>query len=342
MKKNDVMVSVICIAYNHEKFLRKCLDGFIMQKTNFKFEVIVHDDASTDGTKAIIEEYVTKYPDIFFPIYQTENQYSKGVAFVDNIMFPIAKGKYIAICEGDDYWCNENKLQLQYDFMEEHAECSACFHNTEIQIYNEGIIGYENNWKELHYMNEEDVFKMGSVHTSSFFIKRECFVKPVYGKHLWTGDLVRRLNAYKYGKLAVLPQVMSVYNVNQGAGSVTSSLFNISNRDKLKTKMEDIINYLNIYNQDTDYRYDKYIKTFIQKIDFYKILNCNYSILLKTKDKKEFKKLKKQITKHEYFKVYLKTFSFLGKLKQLVKYRIPFILWKKLMKNKEDITVWMD
>ena len=85
MKKNDVKVSVLCTAYNHEKFLRQCLDGFVMQKTNFKYEVIVHDDASTDGTKKIIEEYVKKYPELIKPIYQTQNQYSIDINIMDNI-----------------------------------------------------------------------------------------------------------------------------------------------------------------------------------------------------------------------------------------------------------------
>ncbi len=125
----QIMVSVFCATYNHEKYIRKCLDGFIMQKTNFKFEVLVHDDASTDKTADIIREYEEKYPDIIKPIYQTENQYSKGVQIGVTFQYPRAKGKYIAFCEGDDYWCDENKLQRQFDIMESHPECSICVHN---------------------------------------------------------------------------------------------------------------------------------------------------------------------------------------------------------------------
>ena len=123
---DDVVVSVLCTAYNHEKYIRSALDGFVNQKTNFRYEVLINDDASTDHTAAIIAEYEAKHPDIIKPVYQTENQYSKGVSITKSILFPQSKGKYTAICEGDDYWCDENKLQKQVDFLESHQEYAAC------------------------------------------------------------------------------------------------------------------------------------------------------------------------------------------------------------------------
>ena len=130
MDENDIKVSVYCLAYNHEKFIRNTLDGFVSQKTNFKYEVIIHDDASTDNTTNIIREYEEKYPDIIKPIYQTENQYSKGIGIIPNYIVPRIRGKYVAACEGDDYWCDDYKLQKQFDYMEKHSECSMCVHNT--------------------------------------------------------------------------------------------------------------------------------------------------------------------------------------------------------------------
>ena len=109
-----VEVSIICLVYNHECFLRKCLNGFVNQNTNFNYEIIIHDDCSTDSSKAIIEEYVAKYPNLFIPLYEEENQYSQGHEFVQSKMESIARGKYLAYCEGDDYWCDNNKLQIQY------------------------------------------------------------------------------------------------------------------------------------------------------------------------------------------------------------------------------------
>ena len=124
------MVSVCCLAYNHEPYIRDCLEGFVKQKTDFKYEVLIHDDASTDKTAEIIREYEDKYPELIKPIYQTENQWSKGVPLTNTFLYARANGKYYAICEGDDYWCDENKLQKQFDFMQAHPEYSACVHNS--------------------------------------------------------------------------------------------------------------------------------------------------------------------------------------------------------------------
>ena len=116
------LVSICCLAFNHEPYIRKCIEGFLMQKTCFSFEVLIHDDASTDKTAEIIREYEAKYPKIVKSIYQSENQYSKGIKVSQIYQFPRAKGKYIAICEGDDYWTDPLKLQKQVDFLEKNED----------------------------------------------------------------------------------------------------------------------------------------------------------------------------------------------------------------------------
>ena len=122
-KRDEVVVSISCITYNHVSYIAQCLDGFLMQKTTFKFEVLIHDDASTDGTQDIIKEYQLKYPDIIKPIIQKENQYSQGYrGFNAKYNYSRAKGKYIALCEGDDYWIDPYKLQKQVDFLEQNPE----------------------------------------------------------------------------------------------------------------------------------------------------------------------------------------------------------------------------
>ncbi len=131
----EITVSVLCTAYRHEPYLRQCLDGIVSQQTDFRFEAIVHDDASPDGCRAIIEDYARRYPDIVRPICQTENQYSKTNDLYRTILFPAARGRYIAVCEGDDYWTDPCKLQKQVDLLERESECSLVY--TAFRRYNQ-------------------------------------------------------------------------------------------------------------------------------------------------------------------------------------------------------------
>lgn len=118
----EILVSIICDVFNHEPYLRQCLDGFVMQITDFEFEVLIHDDASTDNSVGIIQEYIDKYPNINWkPIFQQKNQFSQGVGIWCDIQFPRANGKYIAICEGDDYWTDPLKLQKQVEILESNS-----------------------------------------------------------------------------------------------------------------------------------------------------------------------------------------------------------------------------
>lgn len=122
------LVSIACITYNHEPYIRQCLDGFIMQQTNFDFEVVIHDDASTDGTNNVIAEYCSRYPQLIRPIYQQKNKYKEGRGIYVRFVFPECRGKYIAMCEGDDYWTDPFKLQKQVDFLETHKTYVLCGH----------------------------------------------------------------------------------------------------------------------------------------------------------------------------------------------------------------------
>ena len=120
-------VSIYSLAYNHENSVRECLEGFLMQETTFPVEILIHDDASTDNTTNIIREYQAKYPRLIKPIYQTENQYSKGKGPPSILRYPGTRGKYLAICEGDDYWTSPRKLQQQVDFLDGNNEYTFCW-----------------------------------------------------------------------------------------------------------------------------------------------------------------------------------------------------------------------
>ncbi len=126
--ESNIMVSVLCTAYNHEEFIKDAIEGVISQKTDFKYELIIHDDASTDGTAKIIEEYAEKYPGVIRTIFQAENQYQRCNIY-KTFLFPSIHGKYVAFCEGDDYWTDPGKLQAQVDVLEDNEQYSMCMHN---------------------------------------------------------------------------------------------------------------------------------------------------------------------------------------------------------------------
>lgn len=212
---NNIKVSVCCLAYNHEKYIRKTLDGFVMQKTNFPFEVIVHDDASTDRTAEIIREYEKKYPEIIKPIYQTENQYSQGIKIRSSFFFPLVRGKYVALCEGDDYWTDINKLQIQYDYMESNPDCSLCVHQSEMHIISTNEIKYVNaETTDRDFSIDEIIMGGGSLFaTCSYFMRQDVFFTyPDEFMQFSFGDYQIMLIAAILGSVHYLSRQMSVYN----------------------------------------------------------------------------------------------------------------------------------
>ncbi len=236
LQENDFpLVSIRCTVFNHEHYLRQCLDGFIMQKTNFRFEVIVHDDASTDGSAKIIEEYTQKYPDIIKPIYQKVNQFSlkKGGVrkAIDAAISP--KSKYIAQCEGDDYWTNPHKLQTQIDFLESHPDYALCFHNA--------INHWEDNSKpDSTIMTDgmtsreysiEEIFQNWFYATASFVYRKEVLSSPAkkeFEKYNdIVGDVPLILSASTVGKIYGMIDIMSVYRRHNNGWSMKND-FNIT------------------------------------------------------------------------------------------------------------------
>lgn len=129
MNQNKVVVSICCLAYNHEEYIAEALESLVGQRTDFPFEIICNDDASTDSTSSIIEEYANRYPAIIKPIFQERNQRKNGGDIIWDYFYPTAQGKYIAYCDGDDYWITEDRLQKQVDFLESNRDYSLCLTN---------------------------------------------------------------------------------------------------------------------------------------------------------------------------------------------------------------------
>ena len=217
--KSDCRVSVLCATYNHEDYLRTTLDSFLAQKTDFPFEVLVNDDASTDSTAEILREYAAKYPGIIRPFYQTENLYSRRINLYDVVLFPEVRGKYIALCEGDDYWNDPEKLQRQVDWLETHPEYSACVHNTIGRFENEEdrVLFDQTGDRDIPF--SQVVRGMShAYHTSSILARREFILNPpdyrnvAYEQGYFT-DYAIGIRLCLEGKVRFLDRCMSVYRI---------------------------------------------------------------------------------------------------------------------------------
>ncbi len=208
---NKPLVSICTLVYNHESYLRECLEGIMMQRTDFTFELLIHDDASTDGSADIIREYEAKYPDIVKPIYQTENQYSKGVKVSTVFQFPRAKGKYIAMCEGDDYWTDPDKLQKQIDFLEEHEEYSLCVSQYNYEYRNR----IEENRNVLgRTIDKEKIIEAGGgfFATASMVYRHNVVIDmPAFVKRAPVGDYYLTLLCLAKGRVYCLEKKTCVY-----------------------------------------------------------------------------------------------------------------------------------
>ena len=216
------IVTVWCLAYNQKDFIRDALEGFVMQKTTFPFEVIVHDDASTDGTTAIVQEYARQYPEIIKPVIETENQWQKGgLKYIIHIMNEkYRNGKYIAFCEGDDYWTAPQKLQQQVDFLESHPEYSMCFHSAKkkYETKTRAWINCE-NIEDRDY-DATDIFVNWTVPTASVMCRREAmdfYANLKHPERIQNYDIFIFLSCAMIGKLRGMHEQMSVYRI-QGEG----------------------------------------------------------------------------------------------------------------------------
>ena len=214
---SDVIVSVCVITYNHCNYIRQCLDGILMQQTNFPFEIIVNDDCSTDGTAEIVKEYELKYPQLFKVTYQTENQYSKGVrGMFPRFCFPRTRGKYIALCEGDDYWTDPLKLQKQVDFLEKNKTYSMCGHNCVIYLESTSVFkNYEIGISGTYTLNDI-VTRNVYCPTLSVLFRRSAIMDEVFSKYKMMVDMSLAYHLLKYGLGYCLSDKMAVYRVHKG------------------------------------------------------------------------------------------------------------------------------
>lgn len=213
-RETKPLVSIFCLVYNHEDYIRECLDGILSQECAVRYEVVVHDDASTDSSASIIKEYQAKFPEVIRPIFQSENQYRKiGFNGIIKLMNSHCSGRYAAFCEGDDYWTDPRKLQKQVDFLESHPDYSMCFHNAErkyeIQLEERyDFVQIENRDYQIRELVDEWI-----VPTASMVFKRHVFDRMSYDSRIINTDINCVLACSHSGKIRGMSEFMSVYRI---------------------------------------------------------------------------------------------------------------------------------
>lgn len=227
------LVSICSISYNHAPYIRKCLDSFLMQKTNFAFEVLIHDDASTDGTEEIIRGYEIRYPQMIKPLYEKENQWVKGRRGSAIFNFPRAQGKYIALCEGDDYWTDPYKLQKQVDFLESnpeyvlvHTDADQHYSKTDktIRAFNltKKITFPEDNIYELILKSRYNIFTCTTLFRTEFIKNLDFNMKSFL-----SGDTYLWLELARKGKFKYLNESTAVKRMLQESASQSKNMVNV-------------------------------------------------------------------------------------------------------------------
>lgn len=273
---NSFLVTVYCPTYNHENYIRDALDGILMQKTDFHFEVIVHDDASIDGTVDIIKEYQREYPEIIRPIFQSVNQYSQGHRIFSTFVLPKSVGKYVAVCEGDDYWTDERKLQKQVDYLENHPECALCVCATKfLDSQSRKTIDYPQSEENKVY-STEDIIKAGGgglFHTVSFvYRKRYAYVFPDFFTKYTFGDYPVAIFLSMQGTVYYLKDVMAVHRVNV-PNSWTSKVS--INKRSTSSHLLELTSLLNDFDEYSNYKFSGVISEVVA------IHQINYHLLNK-------------------------------------------------------------
>lgn len=289
--EKQIMVSICCITYNHKNYISQALDSFIKQKTSFDFEIVVHDDCSTDGTIEILKEYQKKYPSKIKIIIPEKNLYSQNIK-IEPIIFNQCVGKYIALCDGDDYWCDEQKLQKQFNYMEENINTSLLFHDAKLYMENtQKFKKRKTNIKSSRFINMSELILGtgigGSFPTCSMFFKKaDVEVLPDFFIKSEVGDMPLGLYLGLKGNVFYMSDIMGVYRCNV-PGSWTIRIKKRSDDEVIKSQ-NNFDDMMRAFNKYSNYKYNDEVELYILRNEFE--LN-NYFKDSKSLKNKKFKKL---------------------------------------------------
>lgn len=310
-KSKQMMVSVTCVAFNHEKYIQTTLDSFLMQDTSFPFEILINDDVSTDSTVEILKEYQRKFPNIVKPVFQTENQYSQGVNTMA-ILFPYITGKYVAFCDGDDYWIDEKKLQIQVDEMQKHPEVDLCFHPSyrDINGARTEVLGQHADENRIFPVTNSILGHGDFAETASMMFTATLIKSlPRWFETAMPGDFVSEVMGAERGGSLYINRIMSVYRSGLEEGWTEGELKKTTaeRRDFLKN-IDEQLTFLDEYLEGK--YHEEFRQVYYNDIyDFVTTVNNDMSI------------------KKEMYASHKKHFSFVSKIK-----------WHCLYKHQKLIT----
>jgi glycosyltransferase involved in cell wall biosynthesis len=262
---SDPLVSVWLLTFNHKRFIRQAIESVLGQECEFPFEIVIGDDCSTDGTTEIVREYQRNHPGKIRLLLAKRNLWNATPGILGTIMalalYQACRGRYVALLEGDDYWTAPSKLQKQFNFLEAHAECSACFHRTQI-VDDKGNPQRPfplTTVKSVY--NVEDVIRAMPAHTSSLMLRREVIENlPAWFPERRSGDWTIQITAASLGGIGFIDETMSAYRVHKGgswtAGNSPQSPPAAADLDRLA----EILKFYDTVNKHFDYRYDGMIR----------------------------------------------------------------------------------
>lgn len=279
------LVSINCITYNHEPYIGDAIESFIMQQTDFEFEILIGEDCSTDRTREIIAEYVRLYPKRIKLITSEKN-----VGGMQNFyrLHQSSKGKYIAVCEGDDYWTDPFKLQKQVNYLENNPECTLCFHNGEvIDLYRNKVGRNVLPWmksNEKYYENRNRKYSagelalLGFIPTASYIYPKQILDNPPeWCLHSVVGDNIIKLITASHGYAYYMNENMCVYRFGVPGSATTKWIKDHNTLEKRIRHNQGFIDIFDNFNRYSDFKYKKEIDLAKQIFEFQiSIINADW------------------------------------------------------------------
>jgi len=304
--KLSILVSINCITFNHEEYIADAIESFLMQKTDFDFEIIIGEDCSTDNTKEIVGMYVKLYPE---KIKLIESEHNVGFAKNAQRVFDKSRGKYIAECEGDDYWTDPYKLQKQVDYLEENPGCSLSFHAANIvQAPNKPTVRKVKPYNEDRISPMEDFISGGGefCSTASLVYPRKLMESsPTFFRNSHVGDFPLQLILASQGYAYYIDEFMSVYRKGVKGSWSKEQQVGGNVRDKMIKSTKGDIEILVNFNKYTDSKYTVEISKSIRKKEFEVFL---LKKKLKNQRNVKYKKSIKEFGFKEKMKIYAKCY----------------------------------